>query len=153
MKISEFLSPLAVVADLQSRSKPEMLEELARALAAAHPELNPGRLTEVLRERERQGTTGIGDGVAIPHGKLPGLPGIIAAFGMAREGVEFDSIDRKPAQLFFALVAPVDSPGVHLKALARVSRLFKNPQFREAILHAREPEAIYGLIAQEDARS
>jgi PTS system nitrogen regulatory IIA component len=153
MKISEFLSPRGVVSDLQARTKPEMMEELGRALAAAHPALRPERLTEVLLERERLGSTGIGEGVAIPHGKLAGLPGIIAAFGLARTGVDFDSIDRKPTQLFFALVAPVDSAGVHLKALARVSRLFKNPQFREAILHAQEPEAIYGLIAQEDARS
>jgi PTS system nitrogen regulatory IIA component len=107
----------------------------------------------VLAEREKLNTTGIGEGVAIPHGKLAGLPRLYASFGVSRAGVDFSSIDGKPTQLFFALVAPENSAGIHLKALARISRLFRNPQFREAILLAPDSGRVYGLIAEEDARA
>ena len=153
MKIAEFLSPSAVVAELTARSKADVLEELCRALAKAHPELKADRLLDVLREREKLGSTGIGEGVAIPHGKLAGLPQLVASFGVSRPGVDFDAIDGKATHLFFALVAPENSAGVHLKALARISRLFKNNRFRQAILDARSSEEIYRLIAEEDARS
>jgi PTS system nitrogen regulatory IIA component len=153
MKISEFLKPEAVIATLASRSKAEILQELASALAKVNPQVPPGRLQEVLQEREKVSSTGIGEGVAIPHGKLPGLPALSAAFGVARGGVDFDSIDKKPTLLFFALVAPENSAGLHLKALARISRLFKSVRFREAILQAQTAEEIYALIATEDAKA
>jgi nitrogen PTS system EIIA component len=152
LRISEFLSPQAVVADLKARDKQEVLRELGAALAHAHPSLKADRLLEVLREREKLGSTGIGEGVAIPHGKLPGLGQLVAAFGVSRQGVDFEAIDGKPTHLFFALVAPENSAGVHLKALARISRLFKNPRFRASILEAPTLEAIHALIVQEDAR-
>lgn len=153
MKIAEFLSPKAVVADLSARSKPDVLKELSATLVQAHPELSAPRLLEVLQDREKLGSTGIGEGVAIPHGKLGGLPQLMASFGVARGGVDFEAIDGKPTYLFFALVAPENSAGVHLKALARISRLFKNARFRQSILEARTPEDIYKLIAEEDARN
>ena len=152
MRISEFLSPEAVIADLRARDKPEILREMSAAFARAHPHLKEERLVEVLREREKLGSTGIGEGVAIPHGKLPGLSQLVAAFGVSRQGVDFEAIDGKPTHLFFALVAPENSAGVHLKALARISRLFKNPRFRAAILEAPTPTDIHDLIVQEDAR-
>ncbi len=152
MRISEFLSPPAVVSDLKARDKQEVLRELSAALSRAHPTLKAERLVEVLREREKLGSTGIGEGVAIPHGKLPGLGQLVAAFGVSRQGVDFEAIDGKPTHLFFALVAPENSAGVHLKALARISRLFKNPRFRASILEASTVEAIHALIVQEDAR-
>ena len=152
MRISEFLTPEAVVADLHARDKQEILRELSAALVRAHPSLKSERLVEVLREREKLGSTGIGEGVAIPHGKLPGLTQLVAAFGVSRQGVDFEAIDGKPTHLFFALVAPENSAGVHLKALARISRLFKNPRFRASILEASTAEAIHALIVQEDAR-
>lgn len=153
MKIAEFLSPKAVVAQLRAQSKADVLAEMSQSLVAAHPELDANRLVEVLQERERLGSTGIGEGVAIPHGKLAGLPQLMASFGVARDGVDFEAIDGKPTHLFFALVAPENSAGIHLKALARISRLFKNPQFRQSILGAQGPEEIYRLIAEEDARN
>jgi PTS system nitrogen regulatory IIA component len=153
MKISEFLSSNAVVSELNAHSKAAVLDELCQALARAHPELKAERLLEVLREREKLGSTGIGEGVAIPHGKMGGLPQLMASFGVSRPGVDFEAIDGKPTHLFFALVAPENSAGIHLKALARISRLFKNNRFRESILEARTSEDIYQLIAQEDARS
>ncbi|MGZ6071582.1 MAG: PTS sugar transporter subunit IIA [Myxococcaceae bacterium] len=153
MKITEFLSPQAVIPALVGRTKQDVLRELAESLATSYPPLNGGRVLEVLTEREKLNTTGIGEGVAIPHGKLAGLPRLYGAFGVAREGVDFASIDGRPTQLFFALIAPENSAGVHLKALARISRLFRNPQFREAIIEAPDAARIYALIAEEDARA
>ncbi|AKJ00617.1 MAG TPA: PTS sugar transporter subunit IIA [Archangium sp.] len=152
MRISEFLSPEALIADLQARDKQAVLREMSAVLARAHPSLKEERLVEVLREREKLGSTGIGEGVAIPHGKLPGLTNLVAAFGVSRQGVDFEAIDGKPTHLFFALVAPENSAGVHLKALARISRLFKNPRFRASILEATSAADIHALIVQEDAR-
>lgn len=153
MKIAEFLTSQAIVADLKGRSKADILDELCACLSRAVPSVSPGRLAEVLREREKLGSTGIGEGVAIPHGKLSGLPQLVAAFGVSRDGVDFQAIDGRKTHLFFALVAPENSAGVHLKALARISRLFKSARFREAILGAKGAEEIYQLITQEDARS
>jgi PTS system nitrogen regulatory IIA component len=153
MKIAEFLSPLAVSAELQAKTKTDALRELCETLQRAHPALSVDRLLEVLQEREKLGSTGIGDGVAIPHGKLNGLPQLLASFGVSRTGIDFDAIDGRPTHLFFALMAPENSAGMHLKALARISRLFKNPAFREAILKAESSQGIYQLIAQEDAKS
>ena len=153
MKITEFLSPQAVIPELHGQTKQDILRELAEGLAAAYPPLNGGRVLEVLAEREKLNTTGIGEGVAIPHGKLAGLPRLYASFGVAKGGVDFSSIDGRPTQLFFALVAPENSAGIHLKALARISRLFRNPQFREAILRAPDAGRVYALIAEEDARA
>ncbi|MFL5321845.1 MAG: PTS sugar transporter subunit IIA [Myxococcaceae bacterium] len=153
MKIAEFLSPLAVVADLSAQSKAEVLQELSRTLAKSNPALRPDRLVEVLQDREKLGSTGIGEGVAIPHGKLPGMSQLMASFGVSRNGIDFEAIDGKPTHLFFALVAPENSAGIHLKALARISRLFKNPAFRQNILQAKSSEEIYQLIAHEDSRA
>jgi len=129
------------------------MAELCAALAKRVPGVPAEKLTEVLLDRERLSSTGIGDGVAIPHGKLAGLPGLVAAFGVSREGLDFDAIDGKPTHLFFALLAPENSAGVHLKALARISRLFKNPAFRKAIVEAPDAQRVYDLIASEDART
>jgi PTS system nitrogen regulatory IIA component len=122
MKITEFLSPQAVIPELRGRTKQDILRELAEGLATAYP-------------------------------PLAGLPRLYASFGVARAGVDFSSIDGRPTQLFFALVAPENSAGIHLKALARISRLFRNPQFREAILQAPDAGRVYSLIAEEDARA
>jgi PTS system nitrogen regulatory IIA component len=109
-------------------------------------------MIEVLNEREKLGSTGIGEGVAIPHGKVGGLPKLVAAFAVSHAGVDFEAIDGKPSQIFFALVAPENSAGIHLKALARISRLFKNAKFRGQILEAKDAQEIYQLIVQEDGR-
>jgi nitrogen PTS system EIIA component len=152
MRIAEFLREDLVLPDLASTDKAGVLGELCAGLARAYPTLSAGRLTETLLERERLGSTGIGEGVAIPHGKLPGLPGLIAAFARKKAGMDFAAIDGKPTYLFFVLFAPDNSAGLHLKALARISRLFKQPQFRQAILDADGAPAIFRLISEEDAK-
>jgi PTS system nitrogen regulatory IIA component len=151
MKIVEFLQPASVVGDLTGGSASAVLAELCKPLATAR-RLDPQRLQDVLVEREKLGSTGIGDGVAIPHGKVPGLPSLVASFGRSRSGVDFRAIDGKPTHLFFALFAPENSAGAHLKALARISRIFKSPAFRDAILQATDAAAIYWLIEQEDSK-
>ena len=152
MRIAEFLREDLVFADLAATDKPGVLGELCAGLARAYPPLSAQKLTETLLEREKLGSTGIGDGIAIPHGKLSGLPGLLAAFGRKKAGVDFAAIDGKPTYLFFVLFAPDNSAGLHLKALARISRLFKQPQFRQAILGADGAASIFRLISEEDAK-
>jgi len=150
MKITDILSPDVVVADLKGTTKPDVLNELAKALAARYTEIKLADLTAVLAERERLGSTAIGDGIAIPHGKLRGVTKIIGAFGRHQQGVDFDSLDGEPSQIFFVLVAPEDSASLHLKALARVSRLLKEASFRSRLLAAKDSAELYTLIKEED---
>jgi PTS system nitrogen regulatory IIA component len=150
MKITEILSPEMVVAELRGGTKAEVLSELAQCLTKGHAEISMDRLLAVLNERERLGSTAIGDGIAIPHGKLRGITRIIGVFGRSREGVDFESLDGNPTNLFFLLVAPEDSASLHLKALARVSRLFKDANFRKHLLDAADGAELYRLLKEED---
>ena len=150
MKILDILPPENVISDLQGTTKLAVLEELASALAANHPEILKDRLVDVLLEREKLGSTAIGEGIAIPHGKLPKLAGVLAVFGRSRDGVDFQSLDGGLTQLFFLLVAPEDASGAHLKALARVSRLLRDKEFRQRLIAADGTESIYETIRQED---
>jgi PTS system nitrogen regulatory IIA component len=152
MKIEDILAEDLVVADLAARSKNEVLVELAHAITNGHPELDVAKLVGALEERERLNSTALGDGVAIPHGKLPGIKRVFAAFGRSRQGVDFQSLDGKPTHLFFVLAAPEDSAGAHLKALARISRLLKDATFRDRLLEAPDAHAIWTTIRDEDAR-
>jgi PTS system nitrogen regulatory IIA component len=151
MKIVEFLRPDAVIASLSGQTGQAVLVELCRPLASSQ-KAEAQRLLDTLLDREKLGSTGIGEGVAIPHGKVSGLPGLMASFGRSAAGVDFRAIDGKPTHLFFSLFAPENSAGAHLKALARISRIFKNPSFRESIMRAGTAEEIYRLIETEDAK-
>jgi PTS system nitrogen regulatory IIA component len=150
MRIIDILNRDGIIAQLTSRGKREVITELVGALPRV--QADPDQLIQVLMEREKLGSTGIGDGVAIPHGKLAAAGGLLASFGRSREGVDFDSLDGKPTHLFFLLVAPEDSAGVHLKALARISRLLKDAQFRQTLMVAQSAEEIYRAIQQEDEK-
>lgn len=152
MKITEILTADMVVPDVGGTTKPQVLRELARPLANKYRDLEVAAITAVLGERERLGSTAIGDGIAIPHGKLPGVRQIAGAFGRHRQGVDFESLDGRPTHLFFVLIAAEDSTSLHLKALARVSRLFKDSSFRERLMAARDADEIYRIIVDEDAR-
>jgi nitrogen PTS system EIIA component len=152
MKITDILGPDMVLPELKGNTKPEVLRELAGYLASKHPEIDSAALSAVLAERERLGSTAIGDGIAIPHGKLAGVGSIIGVFGRHARGVDFDSLDGRPTHLFLLLVAPEDSASLHLKALARVSRLMKDPAFRERLNQALDASEIFRLIKEEDAR-
>jgi PTS system nitrogen regulatory IIA component len=152
MKIAELLAPAAVVPQMKATGKNAALDELAEALIRAHSGLDRDAILRVLHERERLGSTGIGDGVAIPHGKLKNVDQLLLSFGRSRGGVEFDSMDGKPAHLFFLLLASEDSVGIHLKTLARISKLLKNPSIRDALLAAEDSAELYRIITEEDGK-
>ena len=151
MKIVEFLRSDCVIDNLAGRTGAAVLSELCRPLAQGQ-KVDGQKLLDTLLEREKLGSTGIGDGVAIPHGKVSGLPALLASFGRSVEGVDFRAIDGRPTNLFFALFAPENSAGAHLKALARISRIFKNATFRESIMKASDAAEIFRLIEAEDAK-
>jgi len=150
MKVSEFLDAKSIVVELKAENKKEVLEELCETLVAADDSLDHDKMVGILLDRERLGSTGVGEGVAIPHGKRGNLDGLIACFGRSPEGVEFEAVDKKPVHLFFLLFAPENSAGIHLKALAKISRLLKRPSVREALLSVQSQENLYGILTQED---
>lgn len=152
MKITNILRVESILPELKSRDKDGVIRELAEAVTRSEAAIPVDTLTEVLAEREKLGSTGIGSGVAIPHGKLPNLDRIVAAFGRSRPGIDFDSQDGEPAHLFFVLVAPENTAGLHLKALAKLSRLLKDSHFRQKLLDVSDAQAIYDAIAEEDEK-
>lgn len=153
MRITEFLKLEAVVSHLAARTKADVLAELAASVSKVTPAVPLTRIHDVLSEREKIGSTGMEKGVAIPHGRLAELVDLVACFGVSKQGIDFEARDGRPSHFFFALVAPENSAGVHLKALSKVSRLFRSDALRDSILAANTPEEIYALIAQEDARA
>ena len=152
MKVTDFLRPELVVADLTAETKSGVLAELSRNLARHQAGVDPDVLRRVLEERELLASTAIGDGIAIPHGKLDAVGRLVGSLGRARQGIDFDSIDGKPTHLVFMLVAPSSSTGIHLKALARLSRLFRDGDFRQRLLTASDAPAIYQAITEEDGK-
>jgi PTS system nitrogen regulatory IIA component len=149
MKILDALDREAIISDLVATKKSDTLKELALPLANA-ADLDPAMLVNVLTEREKLGSTGIGGGVAIPHGKVKDLTAITLGFGRSRQGVAFDSMDGKPTHIFFLLLTPENSTGLHLKMLARISRLLKQEPFRDKLLQAETGDELYQIIATED---
>lgn len=152
MKILDIVSPSAVLDDLRAETKEGVLRELSEVISGMVPSLPADRLTSILMEREGLGSTGIGDGVAIPHGKVAGIERLVAAFGRSRKGVQFHSLDGKPAHLFFVIMAPEYSAGMHLKALARISRLLKDERFRRSLLEAADADDLRRILQEEDGR-
>jgi len=150
MKIIELLEPSAVLPDLTATNKLGVLEELAGTLVPGPEGLDLDTVVEVLMERERLGSTGIGDSVAIPHGKLADISELKLAFGRSLKGVDFNSVDGKLSHLFFLLLAPVNSAGMHLKALAKISRMLMSASFRENLMEAPNGQDIYQLLAAKD---
>ncbi len=152
MKIADLLNPSTIVADMKAREKDEALSELTDAILSSGCDLDRGEVIRILRERENLGSTGIGEGVAIPHGKLKNLDSLLISFGRSRAGVDFDSMDGKPAHLFFLLIAPEESVGIHLKTLARISKLLKDPAVRRKLLEAGDSELIHQAIIEEESK-
>jgi nitrogen PTS system EIIA component len=149
MKITELLKKEFILEQLKAKSKQEALAELACVFSKGS-KCDSGAMLRVLLEREKLGSTGIGDGIAIPHGKLAGLDEILVAFGRSREGIAFDALDGKPVHLFFLLMAPENSAGQHLKALAQISRMLKDGVFRKKLLEAQMHDDLVRVIAEKD---
>ncbi|HEX6801514.1 MAG TPA: PTS sugar transporter subunit IIA [Candidatus Binatia bacterium] len=152
MKITDFLSVQTVVPSLASREKNAVLQELSKGLVAHYRNLDQQKVLDVLLERERISTTAIGEGVAIPHGKLPNVDRVLGVFARSLEGVDFASLDGAPTHLFFVLIAPENAAADHLKALARISRLLKDEAFRRRLLAGKDSQELYTLIAEEDEK-
>ena len=152
MKIMDILARDAVILNLGVRTKREGLVEMSAALAKVEPQIEADRLLEVLLEREALQSTGIGEGVAIPHGKMAGLDRLIATFARSVDGVDFESIDGQPTHHLFMLVVPEHSGGKYLKALARISRFFRDPTFRQRLSDAEALADVLSAIEEEDAK-
>jgi PTS system nitrogen regulatory IIA component len=154
MKIMDFLSKKAVVTDLRSTKKEDILREMVDALLTAGEieKRHRNKLIEALMARETLGSTAIGQGVGIPHAKSDFVKRLVGAFGLSRKGVNFDSLDGELVYIFFLLLAPADSAGPHLKALARVSRLLKDKYFRDSLRQCQDDKSIIRIISQEDER-
>jgi PTS system nitrogen regulatory IIA component len=153
MKLTSILSEKSLIPELKGNDKTSVIRELAGAVISAEPKVNLEELVRILLEREKLGSTGIGSGVAIPHGKLSQIDHIVAAFGRSTGGVAFDSQDGEPANLFFVLVAPENTAGLHLKALAKLSRLLKDAHFRDRLMQAADAGILYKIISEEDEKS
>jgi nitrogen PTS system EIIA component len=152
VKITDFLTPDRVIADLTEKEKSAVLKEMAGQLAGSESGLDAAQILKVLQDREKISTTAIGEGVAIPHGKLPNVQKVSALFARSLQGVDFASLDGEPTYLFFTLIAPQDAAADHLKALARISRLLKDPDLRRRLLAASTNQELYNIIAVEDQK-
>lgn len=152
MRINGLLQLEDIIPELSSDTKELVLDELAAKVAQRHSNFDRAELLKILLERERLGSTGIGDGIAIPHGKLRRLAKPVLAFGRSLKGIDFDALDGRKVQLFFLLLAPEDAVGVHLKMLARISRILKDPGVRKDLLAAQDAAAIFEVIREQDCR-
>jgi PTS system nitrogen regulatory IIA component len=149
MRILDVLSTNTINVDLKAKDKKGVLEELAAPIADM---MGAGRddLVKILLERERLGSTGIGGGIGIPHGKVRHLKSLTLGFGLSRQGVDFDSMDGRPTHIFFLLLTPENSAGLHLKLLARISRMLKNEDFKQRLMHANHPDDVLTVIKEGD---
>jgi PTS system nitrogen regulatory IIA component len=145
MNIPDLLQPGAVIVSLKAQGKKQLLQEIA-ARAAQVTGLNDRKIFETLMEREKLGTTGVGQGIAIPHGRLPDIKHIVGVFARLESPIDYDSVDNQPVDLVFMLLAPEGAGADHLKALARVSRLLRNQQATEKLRAAKSAEAIYAIL-------
>lgn len=154
MKITEFVSAKSISADLKSQTKQDVIAELVGILieSGALEKKYKSKVIEVLTAREALGSTAIGQGIAIPHGKCDCVKKLIGCLAISKGGINFDSLDGEPAYIFFLLLAPVDSAGPHLKALARISRLLKDKFIRDSLKSADDENDILKIVQQEDGR-
>ncbi|MFO0725188.1 MAG: PTS sugar transporter subunit IIA [Myxococcota bacterium] len=152
MRLVDILSEDLVVPAVKSAERDGLLKEVVDQIARARPDVDRDAALRVLVDRERIGSTGVGNGFAIPHGKLPNLRGMVACFARSVSGVDFNSLDHQPAHLFLVLLAPEGAAGLHLKALARASRLFKDTEFRAKLMQEGNASELWGIIRAEDAR-
>jgi len=152
VKITDFLNVEGIIPDLAAGDKQAVLHELAEKFAVAGGAPGGDRVLAVLKEREKISTTAIGEGVAIPHGKLANVERLRAVFARSIAGVDFASLDGAPTHLFFALIAPEDGAADHLKAMARISRLLKDTAFRDRLLKGTSGKERFEIITAEDQK-
>jgi len=151
MKLADILKKDAICVDLKSTDKNEVLKELTGLLGAEIKDKK--KILKILIERENLGSTGIGQGIAVPHGKSDDIPKLVAALGISKKGIDFNSLDGELVYIFFLLLAPKESPGPHLKALARVSRILRDASFCDILRKANDTEYAYNLVVKEDEKN
>jgi nitrogen PTS system EIIA component len=150
MKLMDFLVKDAILVNLQGKEKKEVLNEMVEALVKSKKIAGKDKVVKILLDREELGSTGIGSGVAIPHGKTNDIDNVIISFGSSKQGIEFESLDGEPVYLVFLLLAPVESTGVHLKALAKISRILKDKHFRQSLRDAKTVDEAVKILKEED---
>jgi PTS system nitrogen regulatory IIA component len=150
MRIMDFLAERNITVDLKANTKKEVIEELVDLLIAGGSVTDKKKMVQILLEREELGSTGIGQGIAIPHGKSESVKSLTAAFGLSRNGVAFEALDGEPVYIFFLLVAPEGTAGAHLKALARISCLLKDKYIRKKLMAAQTREDVVKIIQEEE---
>ncbi|MEC7225979.1 MAG: PTS sugar transporter subunit IIA [Candidatus Latescibacterota bacterium] len=150
MTLLDILSPDSTIVDLKGDTKEEIIAELVDSLSASEAISDRDKVLQAVLEREKIMSTGIGDGIAIPHGKSDSVVKLVAALGTQRRGVDFEALDGEPAYVFFLLVSPANVSGPHIKALARISRLLKNDDFKKKLITASSPEEIISAIRAEE---
>ncbi|HTK12432.1 MAG TPA: PTS IIA-like nitrogen regulatory protein PtsN [Xanthobacteraceae bacterium] len=150
MPLPDLVAPNAVIPALRVNNKKQLLQELA-AQAAELTGLGERAIFEILMQREKLGSTGVGNGIAIPHGKLPALPRLFGLFARLERAIDFEALDGEPVDLVFLLLAPDDAGADHLKALARVARLLRDPEIARKLRESGDAEAIYSVLALPSA--
>ena len=153
MTLLDILSPDSTIVDLKGETKEEIIAELIDSLANSDAITDRDKVLQAVLEREKIMSTGIGDGIAIPHGKSDSVEQLIAALGTQRRGVDFEALDGEPAYVFFLLVSPANVSGPHIKALARISRLLKNDEFKKKLIAAESSTAVIGIIETEESNT
>jgi len=152
MTLTDLLSPAAVISPLRANGKKQALQELAQH-AATLTGLPDRELFEALLQRERLGSTGIGEGIAIPHGRMPAIDRLVGLFARTEKPIDFDALDGQPVDIIFVLIAPEGAGADHLKALARVARVLRNQSVLEQVRKVRDPAAIYAILAESAAQA
>lgn len=150
VNLIDFLPEPAIQVDLKGQTKKDVLKELVQILASAHGIKNSASILDALLEREELGSTGIGQGIAIPHGKSDSASKVVAALGISKKGIDFDALDGELVFIIFMLVAPTNSAGIHLKILAKISRLLKDKFFRQALREAGTSQEALKFIKDEN---
>jgi fructose-specific phosphotransferase system IIA component len=152
MKLTDLLGPDSIKIPLENRDKPAVIEEMVDILVKSKRLTDRQAAIEAIMKREELMSTGIGNGIAVPHGKSGGADELVLAFGLSPEGIEFDSLDGQPVHICFLLVAPENLSGPHVRALARISRLLQHQQFRQALLQCSSSEEVLEAIASEEKK-
>ena len=154
MKIIDFLKEEAIVPDLKATDKESVIKELVTLLKGIGEISDQEKIVEIILEREKLGSTGIGQGIAVPHAKTDDVKQIVVAFGLSQKGVNFESLDEEPVYLIFLVLAPVDATGMHLKLLAKIARLLKDKVFRNSLKSCKgKRREIFQVIEEEDEKN
>jgi len=150
MKLKEILQYDDVIPNIDADNKKDILEKLVQSVTEVHPNVDYKNLLKFLFEREQLGTTGLGDGIAIPHAKISGITQPIVTFARCANGVDFDALDEKPSYIFFLLIAPEQASGIHLQILVRIAKILKNSAFRSKLMESKSRDELYKLIIETD---